>query len=160
MAEQKDLSSPPLRAISKSQITVGQPSTKKARNYKKKKKKIFYTQRQRKSHRNRKRALSRYKQKSYPTGGQPTNRTIIISQKFSHRSENAEPHVRLPCLQVWHQEEGSPEHLALKTSGARVQELQRTGGNRVHSWRAHSRFHMHWDPGQSSDSIGAWARAT
>ena len=42
MAEQKDLSSPPLRAISKPQITVGQPSTKKARNYKKKKKKKRY----------------------------------------------------------------------------------------------------------------------
>ena len=38
------------------------------------------------------------KSKSIPLGGQPTNRKTIISQKFSHRTESSEPHIRLP---VW-----------------------------------------------------------
>ena len=32
------------------------------------------------------------------------------------------------------------------------------GKQRLYSWRVHKRFHVHWDPAQSSDSIGAWAR--
>lgn len=58
---------------------------------------------------------------------------------------------------VQHQEEGPPEPLALKTRGAWVQELQRTGGNSS-LWKVHTRFHVHWDPGQNSESIEAWAR--
>ena len=53
-----------------------------------------------------------------------------MSQMFSHRSESSELHVRLPSLRVWHQEEKPTEHLAMKTSWTRVQELQRTGRNR------------------------------
>ena len=34
------------------------------------------------------------------------------------------------------------------------------GKQRFHSWRAHTRFHVHWDPAQSSNSIGAWAGPT
>ena len=56
--------------------------------------------------------LSRYNQIPYPPGGQPTNWKIIISQRFSHRSESSEPHVRLPSLGVWHQEEEPLVHLA------------------------------------------------
>ena len=37
---------------------------------------------------------------------------------------------------------------------------QDRGKQRLNSWRAHTRIHMHWDPGQSSDTIGPWARAT
>ena len=53
-----------------------------------------------------------------------------------------------------------PEHLALKASRASAQELHRTEGKRLHSWRVHTSFHMHWDPGQSSNSIGVWVRTT
>ena len=31
---------------------------------------------------------------------------------------------------------------------------------RLHYWRVPKRLHMHWDPGQSSDTIGAWSRPT
>ena len=37
-----------------------------------------------------------------------------------------------------------------------MQELRRTGGNRLHSWKAHTRFHMHWDPHKA----GARAKLT
>ena len=47
----------------------------------------------------------------------PTNWKVIISQRFSHRSESFEPQVRLPSLGMWHWEEEPPEHLALKASG-------------------------------------------
>ena len=85
----------------------------------------------------------------YPLGGRPTNWRTIISQKFSHRSESSELHVRLPSLGVWHWEEDCPEHLALKASGAWVQELHRTRGNRdsIH-WRAHTISCVHQDPGR------------
>ena len=40
-----------------------------------------------------------------------------------------------------------------------MQKLHKTWGKqRLHLWRAHTRFHMHWNPGKSSDSIEAWAR--
>ena len=43
-------------------------------------------------------------------------------------------------LGVWHQEEESLEHLLLKAGRAWVQEL--------HSWRAHTKSHVHQDPRQ------------
>ena len=43
----------------------------------------------------------------YPLGMCHTNWRIIILQKFSHRSESSELHVRLPSLGIWHQEGGS-----------------------------------------------------
>ena len=51
-------------------------------------------------------------------GRQPTNWKIIISQGFSHKSESPEPHIMLPRMRVWHQEEEPPEHLAMKPSRA------------------------------------------
>lgn len=54
----------------------------------------------------------------YPPDGQPTNWKTIISQIYSHRSKNSDPHIRLPSLGGWHQEERPPEHLALKASMA------------------------------------------
>ena len=57
-----------------------------------------------------------------------------------------------------HQDKESPEHLALKTSRAGVQELHRTGRKRNSTLRVHTRCHVHWDPSQSSSSIGTWAR--
>lgn len=64
-----------------------------------------------------------------------------------------------------------PEGLALTERAPRIFDfegqwdlslgaLQDWGKQRFHSWRAHIRFHMHWDPGQSSDSIGSWTRTT
>ena len=61
------------------------------------------------------RGTIRIKSNSIPLGGQPTNRKIIISQKFSHRSESSEPHTRLPNVEGWSCEK-PPEHLALKAS--------------------------------------------
>ena len=39
--------------------------------------------------------------------------------------------------------------MASKASGARVQELQGLGEERLHSWRVPGRFHVHWDPGKA-----------
>ena len=105
-------------------------------------------------------ALLQYNQIPYLLGGLPTNWKIIISQKFSHRSESSEPHFRVPSLGVWHWGEKPPEHLTLKASRDSVQELHTTGENRFHSKRVYTRFHVHGDTGQSSDSIGAWAKPT
>ena len=43
---------------------------------------------------------------------------IIIPQKFSHKNESSEPHVRLRSLRVWQQEEEEhPENVVLKANG-------------------------------------------
>ena len=116
MAEQRDLSSSPLMKTPKSQLTAEPPSIKKDSNLQKK---IFYTQRQRRSHyKTVGGVLSQYNQIPYPPGGQPTNWKITISQRVSNRRESSEPHVRLPSVGVWHWQEEPPEHLALKASGA------------------------------------------
>ena len=31
---------------------------------------------------------------------------------------------------------------------------------RLHSWRTHTRYHVHWDPSQNSTSIGTWTTCT
>ena len=51
--------------------------------------------------------------KSNPTAPGWVNHKLktIISQSFFHRSESSEPHIRIPSLGVWHQEEELPEHL-------------------------------------------------
>ena len=66
------------------------------------------------------------KSNSIPLGGQPTNRKIIISQKFSHRSESSEPHTRLPNVEGWFCKK-PPEHLALKARKVCSQEVHRRG---------------------------------
>ena len=45
-------------------------------------------------------------------------------------SPMSNPHAKSPHLGIWHWEKESPEHLALKASGACVQELYGTGGSR------------------------------
>ena len=102
-----------------------------------------------------------YNQISFTPGGQPTNWRIIILQKFSHRSENFEPHVRPLSLGVWHRKEEPPGHLALKASGAWLQELHRTGGNRDFTLQGHTQnLACTRTQGKSSNLIGAWARPT
>ena len=110
-------------------------------------KKIFYIQRQRRSHNEMVGgAHSWYNQIPNLPGRRPQHWKIIISQRFSHRNERSELHIRLPCLGVRHQEEKPPEHLALKASGAWSQELHRTTGNRNSTLRRHaSRSHVHQD---------------
>ena len=71
------------------------------------------------------------KQFPYSWSGCPTNWKIILSQTFSHRNEVSEPHVRLPSLGVWLQGEELPEHMALNSVRAWVQELHRTGGTKT-----------------------------
>ena len=80
-------------------------------------------------------------------GDSPNQKIIITTQKFSRRSESSEPHIRIPSLGVWHQEEEPLEHLALKASRACSQEIYRTGGNKLRSWRVHD---VHWDPGEKA----------
>ena len=60
--------------------------------------------------------------------GSSTDWKLTSSQRLTYRSENSEPHIKLPCVGVWQWEKEPLEHLALKASGACVQELHRTGG--------------------------------
>ena len=61
---------------------------------------------------------SRYKSNPIPLRWAIHKLGKIIVQRFSHRSESSEPHVRLPSPGVSHQEDEPPDHLALKASGA------------------------------------------
>ena len=70
-----------------------------------------------------------YNQLQYPLGGWTTNWRVIVLQRFSHRSESSEPHVRLPSQGVQDLEDPQ-DHLALKASRAQLQEPHRIGGNR------------------------------
>ena len=75
-----------------------------------------------------------------PPGGNPHpyTRKNTIAQRLFHRSKNSEPYIRFSGLGVWHQEEEPTEHLAFKVSGAWVQELHRTGGNKDYTLRGHT----------------------
>ena len=55
---------------------------------------------------------------------------VTGSQRLTYRSESSELHIKLSLVGIWHWEKEPPEHLALKASGACVQELHGTGGNR------------------------------
>ena len=70
-----------------------------------------------------------YNQIPYQQGGQTPNWKISISQKFSHRSESSESHIKLLSLGVWQWEEETPENLALKASRVWLQEFHRIEGN-------------------------------
>ena len=61
--------------------------------------------------------------------GSPTDWKLTASQRLTYRSESSEPHIKLSCVGIWHQEKETLEHLALKANGACVQELHVTGGN-------------------------------
>ena len=61
------------------------------------------------------------------------------SQNSSTRSEDSQPHIRLPSLGGLHQEYKPPEHLALTTSKAYIQESwSARGNNRLCSSRVHT----------------------
>ena len=63
------------------------------------------------------------------------------SIRETHLSESCEPHITFPHLAIYHWEE-PPEHLALSTSRACVQELHRTGVNREPILERHTHFHV------------------
>ena len=79
-----------------------------------------------------------YNQIPYAPGRCLTNWKILILQSFSHRSDSSNPHVRLPRLGVWHQEEEHPKHLALKAVRPWWQELHGTGGKRSTFFGGHT----------------------
>ena len=63
-------------------------------------KKIFYTQRQKRSHSETVGGvLSRYNQIPYSPGEWTTHSKTIVLQRFSHGSENSEPLIRIPSLE-------------------------------------------------------------
>ena len=62
--------------------------------------------------------------------GSPTDWKVTGSQRLTYRSEGSEPHIKLPCVGIWHWEKEPLEHLDLKASGACAQVLHGTGGNR------------------------------
>ena len=61
--------------------------------------------------------------------GSSTDWKLTGSQRLTYRSESSEPHIKPSRVGIWHWEKEPLEHLALKASGAHVQELHRTGGN-------------------------------
>ena len=61
--------------------------------------------------------------------GSPIDRKVTGSQRLTYRSESSEPHIKSPCLRIWHWEKELLEHLALKASGAWAQEINGTAGN-------------------------------
>ena len=71
-----------------------------------------------------------YKQPHTSQVGSPTDWKLTGSQRFTHRSESSEPHIKPSHAGICHWEKEPLEHLALKASGACAQELHRTGGNR------------------------------
>ena len=71
--------------------------------------------------------ISQYKQPHTSQVGSPTDWKVTGSQRLAYRSESSEPHIKLPRVGIWHWEKEPPEHLALKASGACMQELHGTG---------------------------------
>ena len=123
-------------------------------------KKIFYIQRQGSHNKMLIGVISWKNQIPYPLGRWPTKLKIIILQTFPHRSE-----FWAPCQAP--QPRGQPSgREGPRAFGFEVQQglsseaPQDCGKQRQHSWLVHLRFHVHWVPGQSSDYIGARARAT
>ena len=70
-----------------------------------------------------------YKQPPTSWVGSPTDWKLTGSQRLTYRSESSEPHIKPPCVGIWHWEKEPLEHLALKASGACAQQLHGTGGN-------------------------------
>ena len=73
--------------------------------------------------------ISRYKQLHTSWVASSTDQKLTGSQRLTYRSESSEPHTKPSRVGIQHWEKESLEHLALKASGACVQELHRTGGN-------------------------------
>ena len=68
-----------------------------------------------------------------------------------------EPHVKLTSLGVWYQEEEPRRAFGFEGQWVLIAGL---GETESQSQRAYKRCHVCQDPGQSSDSSGAWASPT
>ena len=102
--------------------------------------------------------ITRYKQLHTSWVGSPTNWKVTVSQRLTYRSESSEPHIKYPCLWIWHWEKEPPEHLALKTSGACVQEIYGTGGNRDPILKRCTQTFTCTGSQGKAVSIGIWVR--
>ena len=86
----------------------------------------------------------RYNQIPYHLAGRSSNWRIITQQRFSHRRDSPEPHVRLPSPGIWHQKD----------------KPQKTGGNTDLTFKYTQNFMCTGIQGKSSNLIGAWATST
>ena len=75
-------------------------------------------------------------------------------QRFSHRSQNSDPHIR-PLAQGSGARKGLPEHQALKASRVWLLDLHRTGVIESSLLKGTHKFFVHKDQGQSSNLISA-----
>ena len=118
-------------------------------------KKIFYTQRQRRSHNETAGGvLWGYNQILYLPGGWLTNWKIIILQKFSHRSDSCEPQVSLSSLGVWHGEENPQGFWLWRPAGLECRDSTGLGKTTPLLEGTH-KFSCALGPGAGSNSIAA-----
>ena len=80
-------------------------------------KKISYSRRQRGGHIKRWWVDYRIYATPYLPVGRSTDRKVTGSQKLTYKSESSEPHIKLPCLGIWHWEKEPLAHLAMKARG-------------------------------------------
>ena len=80
-------------------------------------KKISYSRRQRGGHIKRWWVDYRIYATPYLPVGRSTDRKVTGSQRLTYKSKSSEPHIKLPCLGIWHWEKEPLEHLALKARG-------------------------------------------
>lgn len=92
------------------------------------------------------------------SGGQPTNWKItVITEGLPQEWKFSAP-CKAPQPEGLASRGGVPEYKDQQGLSAGMP--HDWGIQRRHSWIAHTRFHVHQDPGQSSDSTGAWDRPT
>ena len=104
-------------------------------------------------------ALLWYNQIPYIMGGWPTN------WKIYHRRSPTEVGVLSPTSgsPAWGSgiRRRSPQSIWLwRPAGLEWRSSTGLGETETPLWRVHTRFHVHWDPAQRSDSMGAWAKPT
>ena len=142
-----------------SQLTAEQPSTKKTQNYQKKD--ILYPKKKQQP------------QRDSRKGTVAIQWNPIPARWVTHRLENN--YIVEDLSQEWQFwapcQAPQPGGLAMRGGAPRAfgfegqrcfsaESAQDWGKPRHHSWRVHTRFHVHWDPWQSSHSTGARARPT
>ena len=108
------------------------------------------------------RSVLLYKQNQKPPGEWPTIWKITIFQR-----QDSPTGVRVSNL-MWSWPAWGSGNGKRNTGSFGIESQQglneRTpkywGKQRLHSWRVHTSFHMHWVPGHSKDSIRKWVRYT
>ena len=90
--------------------------------------------------------------------GNPTDWKLTGSQRLNYRSESSEPHIKLPCVAIWHWEKEPPEHLTLQASGACAQELHGSRGNGDPILKRRTQTFMCTGSQGKAVSIGVWFR--